>query len=399
MWRKEFEKGRFNGHELNIVSTSFDGGQRVQVSELPYIDQAHIKALGASATNLSIEVVMIGESSLQDTNALIAALNKEPQGTLEHPYAGEIELCFKTYSQKISTKRGLVNLSLSFVRTNNAATATSRQLKASTSRSSHSAIKQVEKVSAAQFADDVKLMSLDDIIDTQNRFNSALDELISITSRLNISIDSLHGVNSAINQAFNAVSGLSTDPLALADSVSDAFYVVGQAVKADATMSDMVDPSRAAQKNLLSAIDPKAPAHLNTQLIVGAVEMNRDVAVLESADNFDLLSTNKNADLIVSDLDDLIHSLSNQIDTVTSVATVESLQIYDALVGLVDVIQRQKQKAIAAITPTEIKTISRYLPALSIAHDSKTDAAMLRRLNPLMHPLFVKGEVALGGVS
>lgn len=399
MWDKKFDRARFNGHQLNIISIGIDGGQRVQISELPYLDQAHIKTMGASATNLSLEVVLVGSSSLDDANGLIASLTKEPSGTLEHPYLGELELCFKTYSQKISTKHGVVNLSLSFVRTNANTNAASRQLRASTSRSSHSAIKQVEAVSAAQFADDVALMSLDDIMDAQERFNATLGELISITSRLNISIDSLHGVNSAINGAFNAVSGLSTDPLTLADSVSSAFYVVGQAIKADATQNDMVDPSRAAQKNLLSSIDPKAPAHLNTQLIIGAVEMNRDVALLESTDTFNLLSTNKNASLIVSDLDDLIHSLSAQIDTVTGVATVESLAIYDALVGLVDVIQRQKQKAVEAITPSEIKTISRYLPALAIAHDSKTDAAMLRKLNPLIHPLFVRGDVALGGVS
>ena len=83
MWQKEFEVARFNGHVMNIISTTIDGGQRLQVSELPYSDLPHIVAMGASAKTITLEVVFVGASSLIDSNALLDAFNESNTGQLE----------------------------------------------------------------------------------------------------------------------------------------------------------------------------------------------------------------------------------------------------------------------------------------------------------------------------
>ena len=400
MWQKEFEVARFNGHVMNIISTTIDGGQRLQVSELPYSDLPHIVAMGASAKTITLEVVFVGASSLIDSNALLDAFNESNTGQLEHTWLGELEVCFKTYSQKISTNRGLVNLTLSFIRMNSEQIKLSKQLLSNSKNTSTSeAIKQVESISSAQFIDDVPLMNLDEIKNAQVLFKAALDELVSITSRLNVPFEMLNIVNSAINNAFNSVSVLLTEPFTLANNTSCAFRLVSHSIQSEQMQNDIVDTSRAAQKALLNAINTTAPQHLNVQLIVGAVEMNKDLIKLEQVETFDLAATNKSAALIISDLDNLIAALSDLIDAVTSESTVESLEMYESLVGLLDIIQTQKRKALLASTPTSIKTIYRYSPALSIAYDSKTDAEMLQKLNPLTHPLFLAGAVALGGSS
>ncbi len=116
MWERKYEQGRWNGLTLNILSTSIDGGKRLHISELPYVDLPSIKVMGSAASKLNLEVVLVGRNSLVDANNLLANLNKTPKGELEHPWLGELSLVFESHSQKIDTKLGLVTLSLSFVR-------------------------------------------------------------------------------------------------------------------------------------------------------------------------------------------------------------------------------------------------------------------------------------------
>lgn len=395
MWDRKFEVARFNGHTLNVLSVSFDGGQRLQVSEIPYQDQPHIRAMGASAVTVALEVIFVGSASIDDSNALIAALGKVSAGALEHPWLGEIELCFKTYSQKISTKRGLVTLALSFVRTN-AGQNLRTHLTSSKTRTSYAQIKTVERISSEQFVVNVESMSLDDINDTKERFNALLGELISISSRLNIYRDGFIAINAAIHTALNSINALSISPFTLTKAISAALYLVGNAVKSEPSQSDIADNSRAAQMALLTFIDPVAPSYLNTQIIVGAIQMNKDLVMLELSDHFDVLASNKSPALIISDLELLIDGVNNLILDATQVATVESVKMYEALVDLFDVLQEQNAKAKTAITPKQITAVPRYTTALTLAHNTGTSEPMLRKLNPLLHPLFVSGSIALG---
>lgn len=76
MWERKYEQGRWNGLTLNILSTALDGGKRLQVSEIPYADLPNIKVMGSAANKIDIDVVFVGNHSLNDANALLDNFNK-----------------------------------------------------------------------------------------------------------------------------------------------------------------------------------------------------------------------------------------------------------------------------------------------------------------------------------
>ncbi|ELO4023073.1 hypothetical protein QWR20_004332, partial [Vibrio fluvialis] len=170
----------------------------------------------------------------------IANLESSPAGELEHPWLGELTLVFDTFSQSISTKRGVVTLSLSFVRAgtqptiNTSATVRVKQ-QAST----------VESVSAQSFARDVRRLSVADINQTQNDFTQSLNVLVDITHRLNLADDKLQSINSAINEAFGAISSISSAPDKFATLLSTAVDRVAEGVQSEPDSdSEAVDNAR-----------------------------------------------------------------------------------------------------------------------------------------------------------
>ncbi len=173
MWERQYEHGRWNGHKLNILSTAIDGGQRLQVSDIPYAQLPHVKIMGSKSRNFNLEVVFVGANSLADANAFISNLEASPTGELEHPWLGELPLVFETFSQSISTKRGLVILSLTFVRAGVSPTITARTKVRAKEQASI-----VESLSSQSFSQDVKGMSVSEINQTQDRFTQALNVLV-----------------------------------------------------------------------------------------------------------------------------------------------------------------------------------------------------------------------------
>ncbi|MCG6410071.1 DNA circularization N-terminal domain-containing protein, partial [Vibrio fluvialis] len=203
MWERQYDRGRWNGHQLNILATAIDGGQRMHVREIPYAELPNIRVMGSKSRTIKLDVVFVGADSLADANAFIANLDPSPAGELEHPWLGELTLVFDTFSQSISTKRGVVTLSLSFVRAGTQPTInTSATVRVNQQASA------VESVSAQSFARDVKSLSVADINQTQNDFTQSLNVMVDITHRLNLADDKLQSINSAINEAFGAISSI-----------------------------------------------------------------------------------------------------------------------------------------------------------------------------------------------
>ncbi|MCE7598634.1 DNA circularization N-terminal domain-containing protein, partial [Vibrio fluvialis] len=74
MWERLYEHGRWNGHQLNILATAIDGGQRLHVSEIPYAELPNIRVMGSKSRTIKLDVVFVGADSLADANAFIANL-------------------------------------------------------------------------------------------------------------------------------------------------------------------------------------------------------------------------------------------------------------------------------------------------------------------------------------
>ncbi|PNH91337.1 DNA circularization N-terminal domain-containing protein [Vibrio diazotrophicus] len=401
MWERQYEHGRWNGHQLNILATAIDGGQRLHVSEIPYAELPHIRVMGSKARTIKLEVVFVGSSSLADSNAFIANLEESPTGELEHPWLGELPLVYEAFSQSISTKRGIVTLSLSFVRAG-----TEPNINVPSIVRTKQLATVVENTSASSFANDVSKMSVAEINQTQNDFTEALDVLTDITHRINSNIDQTQGgladnqlkdIYRTINKAYTAVGRLASQPDYFSDAFSSAMGAVADGVQSEPdSESEAIDNSRNAQQLLLNQVkDDAVSSHYNTQMVTGAIKVSKDLVKLEKEDRFDVTSTTKQPDIIQSDLSALIDSLDERIDDVTQVSTAESMELFDALLVLKSNVQTQYDKVDKGTAPHRVVHQPRFKPALSIAHDQYTNEQIITAINALQHPLFMRGDIAV----
>ncbi|WP_038222720.1 DNA circularization N-terminal domain-containing protein [Vibrio mediterranei] len=392
MWERQYEHARWNGHKLNILSTSFDGGKRLQVKEIPYADLPHIKVMGTKARTYTIEAVFVGPSSLADATALIDNLEATPRGELEHPWLGELPLVFQGVSQSISTKKGLVTLSLKFARSGN-----SPSITAPTTVRTKAQANAVENLSKKSFIDQVEGLDVSQINQVQSDVTSALNVLVDITNRLNLADETLQDINLSINEAFSAVSSISTNPAEFVDLFSAAFDSVAEGVQSEpASESEAVDNSRSAQKLLLGEVKEDNPTqHHNVQVVTGAVKMSKDITDLEKADTFDITLAPKQPETIQSDLTTLVISIDDRIKEATHVSTQESIELFDELVTLKSNIQVQRDKVIEGTKAHRTVQSPRFKSALTIAHDEYTNEHVITKMNALQHPLFIRGDIAV----
>ncbi|WP_394136386.1 DNA circularization N-terminal domain-containing protein [Aliivibrio fischeri] len=394
MWEREYEKGRWNGLELNILTTSIDGGQRLHVSEIPYADLPSIKVMGSAANSIDLEVLLVGKASLVEANNLLASLNASPKGELEHPWLGELPLVFETFSQKISTKRGVVELSLKFLRDGKVP-----QLSSSTSItvSSKEQASEVEASSTKTFVQDVEEMDAAQVSSLQEHFTYAINQLVGISTKLNVPSQTLSALNQELNSALVAISSIANAPEQFAEQLSKTVDSVADAVRSEPdSENEAVDNSRAAQSNMLAAIDPNAPsAHYNVQMVTAAVKMSKTVATLEQENEFDIVNAKGQPSIMMSDLKQLTVAISQRINEVTMNSTLESLELFYALTGLKEGIETQYNKVKTGSETQRFIERGRYIPALFLAHQTYTDTALISALNPLKHPLFMNGTLSM----
>ncbi|MGN2673423.1 DNA circularization N-terminal domain-containing protein [Aliivibrio fischeri] len=382
MWEKQYEQGRWNGLALNILSTSLDGGKRLQVSDIPYAELPDIKVMGSKANKIEVEVILIGSTSLVEANALLDNLNASPKGELEHPWLGELSLVFEAYSQKISTKRGLVTLSIT----------------ESTSTNSLEQANVVESVSSVEFVSDVEKMSIAETNTLQSDFTHLIGELTSIASRLSIPSQTLTAINQEINRALMAISSIANAPSQFAEQLSITVDSVAQAVRSGSdSMNPAVDNSRAAQSSMLALININSPSnHYNIQLIIAALKMNKDIEHLEQAPSFNVLTWPKPPSVTLCDLESIATQIEARIHEVTTVSTHKSLLLFDALIELKKSVMVQRNKVEQGAKPHRYITCPHFIPALTLAQQEGHSAALIEALNPLLHPLFLSGTIAIG---
>lgn len=285
MWERQYEQGRWNGHKLNILSTAIDGGKRLHVSEIPYADLPHIKVMGSKSRSFKFDVVFVGASSLADANAFIDNCEASPEGELEHPWLGELKLVYETYSQNINTKRGLVTLSLSFVRAGISPTISAPTIVRTREQASI-----VERISTQVFVKDVGAMSVSEITQTQNDFTALHDGLVDITNRLGLDDETKQDINNALNNVHSAISSIKNDPEDFANLMSVAVDAVANGVQQEPdSISEAANHSRSAQSSLLKLLTEESPSsHYNTQLVTASVKMNKSLTELEASDIYDV---------------------------------------------------------------------------------------------------------------
>ncbi len=408
MWERKYEQGRWNGLELNILSTTIDGGKRLHISEIPYAELPVIKVMGSAASNLSIDVVLVGRNSLVDANALLANLDKTPKGELEHPWLGELPLVFETYSQKIDTKLGLVTLSLAFVRGGALPVLSAVVTSSAVVFNAVTQTDEVMVVSSAAFVEDIDDASISDMDELRARFTGFVTTLQGIASKLSVPSQILSELNQELNSALVAVSTIANAPMQFAEQLSKTVKSVAKAVRSESKAShsatrsssilasEAVDNARMAQASMLELIDPNIPsAHFNVQLVVAAVLMSKDIAELAQRDGFDVVQSSTQPLFILNDLKRITTEMEARIGEATSVSTLESLALFNALVVLKDGIGAQIGKVTKGSVPTQYQTLPRPVPALALAYQYHSNAELVVVLNSTQHPLFLRNAVAM----
>ncbi|ROO49131.1 DNA circularization N-terminal domain-containing protein [Vibrio crassostreae] len=392
MWERQYEYARWNGHKLNILSITFDGGKRLQVSEIPYADLPHIKVMGTKARTYTIETVFVGPRSLVQSNALLDNLDATPEGELEHPWLGELSLVFEDVSQNISTKKGLVTLSLKFVRAG-----TSPSITAPPAIRTKMQVKAVERLAKERFIEEVKSLGVAQINQVQAQATNALDVLVDVTNRLNLADEALREINRAIKDAFSSISSVSTSPVEFADRFTASFDAVADGIQSEPdSESEAVDNARSVQQLLLSQVQANAPTQYhNMQMVTGAVKMSKDIINLEKGETYDITLATKQPETVKRDLSILLVNLDDRISEITQVSTLESMALFDALTILKSNVKNQQDKVVEGSTAHKTVRSPRYKPALSLAHEEFTQEKIITKMNALQHPLFLKGEIAV----
>lgn len=395
MWERQYEHGRWNGHKLNILSTAIDGGQRLHVSEIPYAELPHIKVMGTKALSFAIETVFVGPSSLADANTLIAKLDANPKGELEHPWLGELPLVCEDHSLSLSTKKGLVTVSLKFIRSG-----VTPDITAPTVVRAKEQALLVDELSTESFEKDVAQMSVSQINQTQANYTKALNVLVDIYNRLSLADETAQQTNHAINEAFSAVSSLSNEAKEFSTLFTNATTAVADGVQSEpSSVSEAVDNSRTAQALMLKQVSNNTTTHhYNMQMMTGAIRMSKDLTTLEQESRFDVTKTDKQPAIIQSDLAALVVGVDDRIKDTTQVSTMESTALFDALLSMKGNVQAQHDKVIAGCEPHRLVPTPRFKPALAIAHDEYIQEPVISKLNALQHPLFMRGDIAVRDV-
>lgn len=105
-----------------------------------------------------------------------------------------------------------------------------------------------------------------------------------------------------------------------------------------------------------------------------------------------------NTTIILNDLSALLAGIESSIQDITQVSTLESLELFDSLVALKSNVQSQYDKVVAGSAPHRFVESPRFKPGLAVAHDEHTQEGVLRAINPLQHPLFMRGDIAVRDV-
>ena len=398
MWERKTAKAMWNGHVLNIQSTTLDGGKRLQIDEMPYRDDPEIKVMGAKARTVIIEAQFVGVNSLFDANALVNELDTNPVGNLAHPYLGELSLVFSTSSLKISTKKGLVVLSLNFIKQGVPIVLT--RVTEATSREQASVVREESK---AQFVKDVAQATPEQVESMQFDFTSALNVLRNIANLSTLPSAMLSDLHRKIGEALTAVGMIVNAPATLLgnfNAVVDSLVNVISDDKDANTVSRMSPPSEVASKELSHSINPNAVnPHCNIQLTLALVLLSGELPLLTQSERLDvetfincsLSKTTRNIELIQGQLND-------RLNDVSCVATFESLALVESIEALLDNVIKQSNKLKQYQQTLRDITVLSARPLLCIAQSNECEGYEIERLNNLSHPLFVVGKLQVSHV-
>ena len=419
MWDKQYKKAKWNGLVFDILNTEETRANKVHVEELPYSDDPYIKQMGVKAKALKITAVFVGEQSLASANSFIDSIEANPTGKLEHPYLGELELEYLTSSISFSTRKGIVNVSLTFVRQGKEIT-----LPELLSERIEPLIIQAETASANKFVELVDSLSVSEYTSLRLEFSTFLNKIKKIAATLQIPSQLVSELVREINDGLNAISSIINAPQAFADQFNAIINSFVKQVKnndkqtskrklekltSNATPSYnahveqttylLLVGSKAKQtEQVLQKLEPTIDNHhLKTMMSLTILQLNpvlKLISTTTTTDVVDILSRQLPLRQLVNNLDITNKMMQRRITEATDAASFDNLELADNLMLIRSELFFQQEKLKLVTRNIFEKHIQTPTPNLVIAHEQETNLAIFEGLNQQPHPLFMTDKVS-----
>jgi prophage DNA circulation protein len=114
-WREQLLPASFRGETFLIEDTSVPVGRKVQLHEYPKRDESYAEQMGKIARVHKIRAFVIGPDCFAQRDKLLKALETEGEGTLVHPWLGQLPVvpgaCEMSHSRR---EGGMVTFDLTF---------------------------------------------------------------------------------------------------------------------------------------------------------------------------------------------------------------------------------------------------------------------------------------------
>ncbi|BBN59310.1 DNA circularization N-terminal domain-containing protein [Hydrogenovibrio marinus] len=396
MWETEFEKAKWNGIEFNLLSTGKNQGRRLQVSEYPGSDEPDIEDLGAKTPTINIKAIFVGPTSLKEANNFISILESEPNGKIEHPYEGELDLVYEDSSISYSTlEQGAAVVDIKFYKAGNPTEIT--DFYPTTTDDLTSSV--IEK-SANQFVSDVDNASPDEINTIQSEFTSFISSLQRIAERVQAPNDVMDQIHTQVKTATSAISTIANEPRTFLNTFVATLQGISNEVNAitiqDQTNPDnplliTVSPERVAQYEFKNTEDSSTNNHIKLLATTASINTNRYLMAINQSGQDGIYQYS--ADTVLLEISALNDRVSSRIDESTQSATYESLDLLDALQQLSVNISDQKTKVEQLIESMKTKDQFSPVPLLSLSQELGSKTTTMQSLNSITHPLFVSGQI------
>jgi prophage DNA circulation protein len=134
-WQLELQPASFNGVPFWVKDVTTNLPKKVAVHQFAFSDQIYVEDLGAGTQTVEFDALLTGMTMYQLRDALVDAYNQDGVGLLVHPSVGSLPAVIQNLSIR-EAAGNVIELSMSFILTNNFTFAQLNQVVMSNTQSS-----------------------------------------------------------------------------------------------------------------------------------------------------------------------------------------------------------------------------------------------------------------------
>ncbi len=395
-WRDNLRDASFRGVPFHVINNDISVGRRTVVHLYPLKDKPFVEDLGRRDRNITLEAIIIGADYMQGRDALISACEQPGEGTLVHPYYGEMQVTL-TESVRVSDSSdqgGMCRISISCVE------AGAYTYPAQTANTQSQVLDQAAVTEAAgteAFTNEFSLEGQPGFVQESASFGltDAFSQFGAAGTFPFVDAIANADFSSLIGGALGNVQSLLNGPLTLAQTVFNAVSSLRQlAPNARDAFGALVGLFNFGSNH--AAIPTTTPTRIvqagNEAALVELVQVAAVVNAAIAITDIEFANTNE-ALLIRDNVLDVLETISENTP---------SDALFDAVQGLRAVVVRDIQARTADLAKQVDFTPGATMPACVLAYRLYGDTGReneILELNRIQHPGFVPGQRPLKVVA